>query len=255
MDGKLYRLHKTVKQGIHLKVVGIILQMSRNEHETRPSAPNGCDSGRRGPGRPPEMEECERRERILDAASEVLQQCGYHAASMDRVAQHSGMSKRTLYQMFESKQDLFHTLVSSRLFNFAPDLCHYSDDPVEELTELLMNLGSIILCPDRMSLIRALIAESQQSEDIRHILTSLRAGGKDTALTTWLNCYVQRKHYAVSDISMYSNMLFGMTVGDFMLQNLACASETSVLLQNMRPRFHRAVRIFLAGFAQGCTGP
>ncbi|RFD19583.1 TetR/AcrR family transcriptional regulator [Komagataeibacter melaceti] len=201
------------------------------------------------------MEECERRERILDAASEVLQKCGYHAASMDRVAQHSGMSKRTLYQMFESKQDLFHALVSSRLFNFSPDRCHYSEDPVEELTELLMNLGEIILRPDRMSLIRALITESQQSEDIRHILTSLRAGGKDNVLNAWLTCYVQRRNYVVHDISMYSNMLFGMTVGDFMLQNLACASEIPELLRNMRPRFHHAVRIFLAGFAQGCATP
>ena len=229
--------------------------MSKNGHEARLSAPHNCDGRRRGPGRPPEMEECERRERILDAACMALQQCGYHAASMDRVAQLSGMSKRTLYQMFESKQDLFHTLVSSRLFNVTPDKCHHMDDPAQELTELLLNLGSVILRPDRISLIRALITESQESEDIRRILTTLRAGGKDNILTTWLDRYVHHKQYAVNDISMYSNMLFGMTIGDLMLQSLACASETLWVEQNMRPRFQRAVRIFLAGCAQGCNCP
>ncbi|MCK9819587.1 TetR/AcrR family transcriptional regulator [Komagataeibacter oboediens] len=224
--------------------------MSKNGHGDPTPAPHDCDSRRRGPGRPPEMEECERRERILDAASEVLQQCGYHAASMDKVAQHSAMSKRTLYQMFNSKQDLFHTLINTRLFNVTPDECHYRDNPAEELTELLMNLGRIILRPDRISLIRALITESQESADIRQILTSLRAGGKENVLTGWLDRYVRQHHYEVSDIYIYSNMLFGMTIGDMMLQSLACASGTAWIEQNMRPRFHKAARIFLAGFQQ-----
>ncbi|MBE7730060.1 TetR/AcrR family transcriptional regulator [Komagataeibacter sp. FXV3] len=199
------------------------------------------------------MEECERRERILDAASEVLQQCGYHAASMDKVAQHSAMSKRTLYQMFHSKQDLFHTLINSRLFNVTPDECHYRENPAEELTELLMNLGRIILRPDRISLIRALITESQESADIRQILTSLRAGGKENVLTGWLDRYVRQNHYIVEgDICIYSNMLFGMTIGDLMLQSLACASESTWIEENMRPRFQHAARIFLAGFQQDC---
>lgn len=224
--------------------------MSKNGHGDPTPAPHDCDNRRRGPGRPPEMEECERRERILDAASEVLQQCGYHAASMDKVAQHSAMSKRTLYQMFNSKQDLFHTLINTRLFNVTPDECHYRDNPAEELTELLMNLGRIILRPDRISLIRALITESQESADIRQILTSLRAGEKENVLTGWLDRYVRQHHYEVSDIYMYSNMLFGMTIGDMMLQSLACASGTAWIEQNMRPRFHKAARIFLAGFQQ-----
>ena len=226
--------------------------MGKNGHEVQLSSPTGCDGRKRGPGRPPEMEECERRERILDAASTVLQECGYHAASMDRVAQHSAMSKRTLYQMFSSKQDLFHTLVSSRLFNVTAPFCHDINDPAAELTELLLALGEVILRPDRMSLIRALITESQESADIRQILTSLRCGGKDNVLTRWLACYVQREGYAVEDVAVYGNMLFGMTIGDLMLQNLACASETSWVERTIRPRFESAVRIFLAGFRRGC---
>ncbi|GBQ09869.1 transcriptional regulator [Komagataeibacter rhaeticus DSM 16663] len=219
------------------------------------SAATGCDSRRRGPGRPPEMEECERRERILDAASTVLQECGYHAASMDKVAQHSAMSKRTLYQMFNSKQDLFHTLVSSRLFNVTAPFCHDITDPARELTDLLLALGEIILRPDRMSLIRALITESQESADIRQILTSLRCGGRDNVLTSWLSCYVHREGYVVEDVAMYGNMLFGMTIGDLMLQSLACASEASWIERMMRPRFECAVRIFLAGFGQAEATP
>ncbi len=226
--------------------------MSKIRREGHGPMHDNCDTPRRGPGRPPEMEECERRERILDAASEVLQKCGYHAASMDKVAQHSAMSKRTLYLMFHSKQDLFHTLVSSRLFNVSPGKCLHMADPVEELTELLMRLGGVILRPDRISLIRALVTESPQSEDIRQILGSLRAGGKDNVLTTWLDRYVRAHNRKVEDISMYSNMLFGMTIGELMLQSLACAPERAWSEQGMRPRFHRAVQIFLAGFESGC---
>ncbi len=51
------------------------------------------------------------RARIVEAALEVFARKGYHAATMDEIAQRSRVSKGALYVHFPSKQHLFMTLV------------------------------------------------------------------------------------------------------------------------------------------------
>ena len=52
-----------------------------------------------------------RREVIEDAATEVFAQRGYHAASMDEIAQRSGVSVPVVYDHFDSKRDLHRRLL------------------------------------------------------------------------------------------------------------------------------------------------
>lgn len=60
-------------------------------------------AGRRG-GRLPRGE---RREQLLEAASELFVDRGYHATGMDEIADRAGVSKPVLYQHFASKLDLY----------------------------------------------------------------------------------------------------------------------------------------------------
>jgi AcrR family transcriptional regulator len=48
----------------------------------------------------------ERKDQILDAASEVFAQRGVHEARMDDIVKKSGLSKGTLYWYFKSKDDI-----------------------------------------------------------------------------------------------------------------------------------------------------
>ncbi len=59
----------------------------------------------------PEPKRGDRREAILDVASEVFLQEGYAAASMSTIAARLGGSKGTLYNYFKSKEDLFEAYV------------------------------------------------------------------------------------------------------------------------------------------------
>ena len=53
----------------------------------------------------------QKRRRILDAAFEVSQERGVHAARMEEVAARAQVSKGTLYRFFESKEDLFLEMI------------------------------------------------------------------------------------------------------------------------------------------------
>ena len=77
----------------------------------RPSVPAKRASSPRG-GRLPRNA---RRAQLLEAALEIFVQQGYHAALMDDIAEHAGVSKPVLYQHFPSKLDLYLALLDAHV--------------------------------------------------------------------------------------------------------------------------------------------
>jgi AcrR family transcriptional regulator len=55
------------------------------------------------------------RERLLDAAGRVFAGRGFHAASVDEVAEAAGYTKGAVYSNFRSKEELFLALLDRRL--------------------------------------------------------------------------------------------------------------------------------------------
>lgn len=55
----------------------------------------------------------ERRQQVLSAALEVFSAVGYHAASMDEIAERAGVSKPVLYQHFPGKLELYLELLDA----------------------------------------------------------------------------------------------------------------------------------------------
>jgi AcrR family transcriptional regulator len=54
----------------------------------------------------------ERRDELLDAASEVFARSGYHGASLEEIASVAGVSKALIYEHFASKRELHAELVA-----------------------------------------------------------------------------------------------------------------------------------------------
>jgi AcrR family transcriptional regulator len=52
-----------------------------------------------------------KRELIINSAIEIFLEEGYVEASVDRIAQHSGVAKQTVYSTFKNKRDLFEAVV------------------------------------------------------------------------------------------------------------------------------------------------
>ena len=57
------------------------------------------------------MPRSERRAQLLEAAQSVFVERGYHAAAMDDIAEHAGVSKPVLYQHFPGKLELYLALL------------------------------------------------------------------------------------------------------------------------------------------------
>ncbi|MEP9394143.1 TetR/AcrR family transcriptional regulator [Gordonia sp. VNQ95] len=63
-----------------------------------------------------------RRLQLLEAASEIFVERGYHSAGMDEIAIHAGVSKPVLYQHFPSKLDLYIAVVDSHAEKLVVDV-------------------------------------------------------------------------------------------------------------------------------------
>ncbi len=62
-----------------------------------------------------ERDKSRKRSEIIRAAEDVFTGKGYELASMDAIAQRAGVSKRTVYNHFGSKEKLFETIIDELL--------------------------------------------------------------------------------------------------------------------------------------------
>lgn len=77
-------------------------------------------SGRHNPRLPRSV----RRRQLLEAASEIFVERGYHSAGMDEIAVHAGVSKPVLYQHFPSKLELYLAVLDAHAEKLVSDVNH-----------------------------------------------------------------------------------------------------------------------------------
>lgn len=110
-----------------------------------------------------------KRAQVIDAAVEEFQSRGFAAASMDSVSAAAGVSKRTLYKYFESKENLFQTIVAelSERVEGTLDIRYDPDRDIRaQLTALAMAEGRLLTSPDVMAMSRMIIGETLRSPEL-----------------------------------------------------------------------------------------
>ena len=71
--------------------------------------------------------------RILDGAGALFLQAGIKSVTMDDIAKHLGMSKKTIYQFFKDKNELVIALIKKRL-----------QDDEDEMNEMMSKSSNVI---------------------------------------------------------------------------------------------------------------
>ncbi|KUJ82197.1 TetR/AcrR family transcriptional regulator [Ruegeria profundi] len=103
---------------------------------------------------------------IIEAAVAEFQDKGFAAASMDRISARAEVSKRTLYKYFESKENLFQSIVvelSSRFAEVVEIRYEKGRDIREQLTALAWAEGRILMMPEVIAMARMVISETLRS--------------------------------------------------------------------------------------------
>ncbi|MBV6810525.1 TetR/AcrR family transcriptional regulator [Xanthomonas campestris pv. pennamericanum] len=129
-----------------------------------------------------------KRNAIVEAAIAQFRQHGFEATSMDRVAATAGVSKRTVYNHFPSKDALFGEILRGLWQRSAEavNLPYRPDQPLHlQLIALLQQKLRLLDDPAFIDLSRVAIAEGIHSPArARELLSQL--GSKEEGTTTWL---------------------------------------------------------------------
>jgi AcrR family transcriptional regulator len=107
-----------------------------------------------------------KRRAILAAAAEVFRESGFAGATMAAVSERAGASKATVYRYFNSKDDLFVTLMMEAVLEHANrvfDTLRPSDDLRQTLERFGARLLALNLSDEALSVRRNSIAEGSKS--------------------------------------------------------------------------------------------
>lgn len=156
-----------------------------------------------------------KRETILEAATTAFRDEGYECASMDRIAERAGASKRTVYNHFGSKEALFEAVVE-RLFQATEALKRVEWDPDRPLEAQLADFAraKTLIAEDQPSLCLARVVLGvfiKQPELIQGVLA--RAAEDEKALVVWLLKADEAGFLSVPDPERAADMFWAMASG------------------------------------------
>ena len=107
-------------------------------------------------------------QRIVDAAYELFVESGFHATTLDKVAQRAKVSKLSIYRHFENKEALFSAALAARCHQFAPQALFEGVDGSAE--DQLMAVGSsllrTLLSPDVRSVEAMIMADKTNQKSL-----------------------------------------------------------------------------------------
>lgn len=152
---------------------------------------------------------------ILAGATEVFRLEGFDAASMDRIAEVSGVSKRTIYNHFGSKDALFEAVVEALVAVLVSrkQIQWDADKDLEvQLRAFARAKTSIVDNEQWLALIKVVLGIAiQQPERARTIM--LKAVDGEAALVRWLVDADKAGALRVPDPATSSKVFWGMVAG------------------------------------------
>jgi len=157
----------------------------------------------------------QKRAAILAGAVEVFRLEGFESASMDRIAEVSRVSKRTIYNHFGSKDALFQAVIE-RLLDVVMARKQIEWNPDETLESQLRKFAhaktSMLDDPQWLALVKVVLGIAiQQPERARE--TMAKAGDGEAALVTWLEQAENAGRLRVENPELSSKLFWGMVAG------------------------------------------
>jgi TetR/AcrR family transcriptional regulator of autoinduction and epiphytic fitness len=163
-----------------------------------------------------------KRTSILDAAKEAFIKDGYDNASMDRIAELAGASKRTVYNHFPSKEDLFRAMLG-RLMEETIHLKQVRYDATRPLATQLGEFAdakqAISRNPSWLGMIKVTIGVFIGNPELgREVLK--RAEDEEDFLVTWLEAATEDGRLKVTDPALAAEAFWSMVGGAFFWPSL-----------------------------------
>jgi TetR/AcrR family transcriptional repressor of mexJK operon len=177
----------------------------------------------RGPlwGRTPASQQ--RRRDILAAGKKVFFESGYQLASVDRIAEVAGTTKRTVYDHFGSKEALFAEVIGfagSQFIGLLPSADDLPEAPAEGLRAFAARVADLVGAPDSVRFQRLVIAEAERHPAMGRALYETAVLGAERVLTLYLEACVARGQLRPHDAAAAARVVLDVATNGRRLRGL-----------------------------------
>ena len=191
-----------------------------------------------------------KRAAIIDAAVAEFRQSGFAATSMDKVAASAGVSKRTVYNHFPSKEALFAQILEQLWERSIEglDLAYRKDRPLRaQLLELLEQKLELLRDENYSDLARVAIAAGLHAPELAQELVA-RMGNREEGLTTWIRAAAADGRLNTGD-PLFAAMQMHALVKGFAFWPQIALGQPPLTLAQQKKAAESAVDMFLAYYA------
>ncbi len=167
----------------------------------------------------------ERRRLLLKAAEEVFVAKGYVATTMADIAAVAAMSKKTIYQVFASKKELFDSLMIDRVVCLPLPEDGRHDSPAAALRAMLLAYGQALLNPQQVILTRLILANIASVPEVSAAVKE-RCEAARADLARWLADQAGQGAWRLADATRAAEMLLTLAFGSFQSALLFALRDT-----------------------------
>jgi len=195
-----------------------------------------------------------KRESILDAAEQAFIDEGYDNASMDRIAEIAGASKRTVYNHFPSKEELFQHVLN-RMMALSIEKKKIRYDPKKSLEDQLGGFADAKMEISRnqawLGMWRVALGVFINNPDLVREAV-MRAEDREDYLATWLAAAHQDGRLRVPDPELAAQAFWAMMSGAFFWPALFMGPMDA---EASKPMKNELIDMFLAQYGKEKSPP
>lgn len=191
-----------------------------------------------------------KREAIVKAAIAEFRANGFDATSVDSVAARAEVSKRTLYNHFPSKDELFAEILQVLWHRNASqeELTYRADAPLRaQLLALMMQKMALVTDANFLDLARVAIAATIHSPERAQEMID-RLGQKEGRVLAWIRAAQRDGRLKPGDASLAAQQLESLVKGVAFWPQVAMG-QPSPTLREQRKLAGAAVDLFLSHYA------
>jgi TetR/AcrR family transcriptional regulator, mexJK operon transcriptional repressor len=207
------------------------------------------NTGKRLPHRPVDLA---KQDAILACARAEFFDYGFEAASIERIAAAANVSKVTIYNHFQNKENLFSAMVGSECRIMRGNLPEISDEEIPlraELMNFAQSMMEFLSSPDIIRFDRRMAAEVERYPEMGELFLNAGPRLMQNMLIEMLVGEMEKGRLAKADPKEAAAHLYGIVKGfadvewRFSDPEKAAASVTKASLQAAVDRFLRAYAV------------
>ena len=158
-------------------------------------------------------------EAIAQAALRLFLRDGYERTSVDAIAAEAGVSKRTIYNRYTDKENLFRSVLQDMFTDSMAAFARMADAHLTDVTDVGRDLTAFLkesavtltLAPDRIALIRVILTEAPYFPAL--LRRERGHEGMHATLARVLGRLAEAGKLAVTDPDEAAEHLFALTLG------------------------------------------